>query len=123
MSEKNIEEKIDLSLLRDFEENGIQAIKDFLKNHPGELSTIVLASKTIKDLKDINTNEENLVVLKSGNSITLGLMLAMLLLENVNEPFVKIGLSTFQKILAENENLNLEESDGEEEEKEEKQQR
>ena len=120
MSEKNIEEKIDLSLLRDFEENGIQAIKDFLKNHPGELSTIVLASKTIKDLKDINTNEENLVVLKSGNSITLGLMLAMLLLENVNEPFVKIGLSTFQKILAENENLNLEESDGEEEEKEEK---
>ena len=32
MSEKNIEEKIDLSLLRDFEENGIQAIKDFLKN-------------------------------------------------------------------------------------------
>lgn len=120
MSEKNIEEKIDLSLLRDFEENGIQAIKDFLKNHPGELSTIVLASETIKDLKDINTNEENLVVLKSGNSITLGLMLAMLLLENVNEPFVKIGLSTFQKILAENENLNLEESDGEEEEKEEK---
>lgn len=120
MSEKNHEEKIDLSLLRDFEENGIQAIKDFLKNHPGELSTIVLASKTIKDLKDINTNEENLVVLKSGNSITLGLMLAMLLLENVNEPFVKIGLSTFQKILAENENLNLEESDGEEQEKEEK---
>ena len=120
MSEKNIEEKIDLSLLRDFEENGIQAIKDFLKNHPGELSTIVLASKTIKDLKDINTNEENLVVLKSGNSVTLGLMLAMLLLENVNEPFVKIGLSTFQKILAESENLNLEESDGEEEEKEEK---
>ena len=120
MSEKNIEEKIDLSLLRDFEENGIQAIKDFLKNHPGELSTIVLASKTIKDLKDINTNEENLVVLKSGNSITLGLMLAMLLLENVNEPFVKIGLSTFQKILAESENLNLEESDGEEEEKKKK---
>ena len=120
MSEKNIEEKIDLSLLRDFEENGIQAIKDFLKNHPGELSAIVLASQTIKDLKDINTNEENLVVLKSGNSITLGLMLAMLLLENVNEPFVKIGLSTFQKILAESENLNLEESDGEEEEKEEK---
>ena len=120
MSEKNIEEKIDLSLLRDFEENGIQAIKDFLKNHPGELSTIVLASKTIKDLKDINTNEENLVVLKSGNSITLGLMLAMLLLENVNEPFVKIGLSTFQKILAESENLNLEESYGEEQEKEEK---
>ena len=120
MSEKNHEEKIDLSLLRDFDENGIQAIKDFLKNHPGELSTIVLASKTIKDLKDINTNEENLVVLKSGNSITLGLMLAMLLLENVNEPFVKIGLSTFQKILAESENLNLEESDGEEEEKEEK---
>ena len=120
MSEKNIEEKIDLSLLRDFEENGIQAIKDFLKNHPGELSTIVLASKTIKDLKDINTNEENLVVLKSGNSITLGLMLATLLLENVNEPFVKIGLSTFQKILAESENLNLEESDGGEEEKEEK---
>ena len=120
MSEKNIEEKIDLSLLRDFEENGIQAIEDFLKNHPGELSTIVLASKTIKDLKDINTNEENLVVLKSGNSITLGLMLAMLLLENVNEPFVKIGLSTFQKILAESENLNLEESDGEEQEKEEK---
>lgn len=120
MSEKNIEEKIDLSLLRDFEENGIQAIKDFLKNHPGELSTIVLASKTLKDIKDINTNEENLVVLKSGNSITLGLMLAMLLLENVNEPFVKIGLSTFQKILAESENLNLEESDGEEQEKEEK---
>ena len=120
MSEKNHEEKIDLSLLRDFEENGIQAIKDFLKNHPGELSTIVLASKTIKDLKDINTNEENLVVLKSGNSITLGLMLAMLLLENVKEPFVKIGLSTFQKILAESENLNLEESDGEEQEKEEK---
>lgn len=120
MSEKNIEEKIDLSLLRDFEENGIQAIKDFLKNHPGELSTIVLASKTIKDLKDINTNEEDFVVLKSGNSVTLGLMLAMLLLENVNEPFVKIGLSTFQKILAENENLNLEENDGEEKEKEEK---
>ena len=120
MSEKNIEEKIDLSLLRDFEENGIQAIKDFLKNHPGELSTIVLASKTIKVLKDINTIEANLVVLKSGNSVTLGLMLAMLLLENVNEPFVKIGLSTFQKILAESENLNLEESDGEEEEKEEK---
>ena len=120
MSEKNIEEKIDLSLLRDFEENGIQAIKDFLKNHPGELSTIVLASKTLKDLKDVNTNEENLVVLKSGNSITLGLMLAMLLLENVNEPFVKIGLSTFQKILAESENLNLEESDGKEQEKEEK---
>ena len=120
MSEKNIEEKIDLSLLRDFEENDIQAIKDFLKNHPGELSTIVLASKTIKDLKDINTNEENLVVLKSGNSVTLGLMLAMLLLENVDEPFVKIGLSTFQKILAESENLNLEESDGEEQEKEEK---
>ena len=120
MSEKNIEEKIDLSLLRDFEENGIQAIKDFLKNHPGELSTIVLASKTIKDLKDINTNEENLVVLKSGNSITLGLMLAMLLLENANEPFVEIGLSTFQKILNESENLNLEKSDGEEQEKEEK---
>ena len=53
MSEKNIEEKIDLSLLRDFEENGIQAIKDFLKNHPGELSAIVLASKTIKNPKDI----------------------------------------------------------------------
>lgn len=120
MSEKNIEEKIDLSLLRDFEENGIQAIKDFLKNHPGELSTIVLASKTIKDPKDINTSDKDLVVLKSGNSITLGLMLAMLLLENVNEPFVKIGLSTFQKILAESENLNLEESDGEEQEKEEK---
>ena len=120
MSEKNIEEKIDLSLLKDFGENGIQTIRDFLKNHPGEISTIVLASKTIKDLKDINTNEENLVILKSGNSITLGLMLAMLLLENVNEPFVKIGLSTFQKILAENENLNLEESDGEEQEKEEK---
>ena len=116
MSEKNIEEKIDLSLLRDFEENDIQAIKDFLKNNPGKISTIVLASKTIKDLKDINTNEENLVVLKSGNSVTLGLMLAMLLLENVNEPFVKIGLSTFQKILAESENLNLEESDGEEKE-------
>ena len=120
MSEKNIEEKIDLSLLRDFEENGIQAIKDFLKNHPGELSTIVLASKTIKDPKDINTSDKDLVVLKSGNSITLGLMLAMLLLENVNEPFVKIGLSTFQKILNESENLNLEESDGEEQEKEEK---
>ena len=120
MSEKNIEEKIDLSLLRDFEENGIQAIKDFLKNHPGELSTIVLASQTIKDPKDINTSDKDLVVLKSGNSITLGLMLAMLLLENVNEPFVKIGLSTFQKILAESENLNLEESDGEEQEKEEK---
>lgn len=114
MSEKNIEEKIDLSLLRDFEENGIQAIKDFLKNHPGELSAIVLASKTIKNPKDINTSDKDLVVLKSGNSITLGLMLAMLLLENVNEPFVKIGLSTFQKILAE------EESDGEEQEKEEK---
>ena len=114
MSEKNIEEKIDLSLLRDFEENGIQAIKDFLKNHPGELSAIVLASQTIKDPKDINTSDKDLVVLKSGNSITLGLMLAMLLLENVNEPFVKIGLSTFQKILAE------EESDGEEQEKEEK---
>lgn len=120
MSEKNIEEKIDLSLLRDFEENGIQAIKDFLKNHPGELSAIVLASQTIKNPKDINTSDKDLVVLKSGNSITLGLMLAMLLLENVNEPFVKIGLSTFQKILAESENLNLEESDGEEEEKEEK---
>ena len=120
MSEKNIEEKIDLSLLRDFEENGIQAIKDFLKNHPGELSTIVLASKTIKDPKDINTSDKDLVVLKSGNSITLGLMLAMLLLENVNEPFVKIGLSTFQKILNESENLNLEESNGEEQEKEEK---
>ena len=114
MSEKNIEEKIDLSLLRDFEENGIQAIKDFLKNHPGELSAIVLASKTIKNPKDINTSDKDLVVLKSGNSITLGLMLAMLLLENVNEPFVRIGLSTFQKILAE------EESDGEEQEKEEK---
>ena len=35
MSEKNIEEKIDSSLLRDLDENGIQAIKDFLKNHPG----------------------------------------------------------------------------------------
>ena len=114
MSEKNIEEKIDLSLLRDFEENGIQAIKDFLKNHPGELSAIVLASKTIKNPKDINTSDKDLVVLKSGNSITLGLMLAMLLLENVNEPFVRIGLSTFQKILAE------EESDGEEQEEEEK---
>lgn len=112
MSEKNIEEKIDLSLLRDFEENGIQTIKDFLKNHPGELSAIVLASQTIKDPKDINTSDKDLVVLKSGNSITLGLMLAMLLLENVNEPFVKIGLSTFQKILTE--------SDGEEQEKEEK---
>ena len=120
MSEKNIEEKIDLSLLRDFEENGIQAIKDFLKNHPGELSAIVLASQTIKNPKDINTSDKDLVVLKSGNNITLGLMLAMLLLENVNEPFVKIGLSTFQKILAESENLNLEESDGEEQEKEEK---
>lgn len=120
MSEKNHEEKIDLSLLRDFEENGIQAIKDFLKNHPGELSAIVLASQTIKNPKDINTSDKDLVVLKSGNSITLGLMLAMLLLENVNEPFVKIGLSTFQKILAESENLNLEESDGEEQEKEEK---
>ena len=120
MSEKNIEEKIDLSLLRDFEENGVQAIKDFLKNHPGELSAIVLASQTIKNPKDINTSDKDLVVLKSGNSITLGLMLAMLLLENVNEPFVKIGLSTFQKILAESENLNLEESDGEEQEKEEK---
>ena len=120
MSEKNIEEKIDSSLLRDFDENGIQAIKDFLKNHPGELSAIVLASQTIKNPKDINTSDKDLVVLKSGNSITLGLMLAMLLLENVNEPFVKIGLSTFQKILAESENLNLEESDGEEEEKEEK---
>lgn len=120
MSEKNIEEKIDLSLLRDFEKNGIQAIKDFLKNHPGELSAIVLASQTIKNPKDINTSDKDLVVLKSGNSITLGLMLAMLLLENVNEPFVKIGLSTFQKILAESENLNLEESDGEEQEKEEK---
>ena len=112
MSEKNIEEKIDSSLLRDFEKNGIQAIKDFLKNHPGELSAIVLASQTIKDPKDINTSDKGLVVLKSGNSITLGLMLAMLLLENVNEPFVKIGLSTFQKILTE--------SDGEEQEKEEK---
>lgn len=120
MSEKNIEEKIDSSLLRDFEENGVQAIKDFLKNHPGELSAIVLASQTIKNPKDINTSDKDLVVLKSGNSITLGLMLAMLLLENVNEPFVKIGLSTFQKILAESENLNLEKSDGEEQEKEEK---
>ena len=114
MSEKNIEEKIDSSLLRDFDENGIQAIKDFLKNHPGELSAIVLASETIKNPKNINTSDKDLVVLKSGNSITLGLMLAMLLLENVNEPFVRIGLSTFQKILAE------EESDGEEQEKEEK---
>ena len=120
MSEKNIEEKIDSSLLRDFDENGIQAIKDFLKNHPGELSAIVLASQTIKDPKDINTSDKDIVILKSGNGITLGLMLAMLLLENVNEPFVKIGLSTFQKILAESENLNLEESDGEEQEKEEK---
>lgn len=120
MLEKNIEEKIDSSLLRDFDENGIQAIKDFLKNHPGELSAIVLASQTIKDPKDINTSDKDLVVLKSGNSVTLGLMLAMLLLENVNEPFVKIGLSTFQKILAESENLNLEESNGEEQEKEEK---
>ena len=120
MSEKNIEEKVDFSLLKDFEENGIQAIKDFLENHPGEISTIVLASKTIKDLKDINTSDKDLGIFKSGNSITLGLMLAMLLLKNVNEPFVKIGLSTFQKILDENENLNLEESDGEEQEEEEK---
>ena len=120
MSKKNIKEETDFSLLKDFEENSVQSIKDFLKNHPGELSTIVLASQTIKDPKDINTSDKDLVVLKSGNSITLGLMLAMLLLENVNEPFVKIGLSTFQKILAESENLNLEESDGEEQEKEEK---
>ena len=120
MSEKNIEEKIDSSLLRDFEENGIQAIKDFLKNHPGELSTIVLASNTVASPEELKDDKRGLVLLKSGNSITLGLMLAMLLLENVNEPFVKIGLSTFKKILAENENLNLEESDGEEEEKEEK---
>lgn len=120
MSEKNIEEKIDLSLLRDFEENGIQAIKDFLKNHPGELSAIVLASNTVTSPEELNDDKRGLVLLKSGNNVTLGLMLAMLLLENVNEPFVKIGLSTFQKILAESENLNLEESDGEEQEKEEK---
>lgn len=120
MSEKNIEEKIDLSLLRDFEENSVQSIKDFLKNHPGKLSTIVLASSTVTSPEELNDDKRGLVLLKSGNNVTLGLMLAMLLLENVNEPFVKIGLSTFQKILAESENLNLEESDGEEQEKEEK---
>lgn len=120
MSEKNIEEKIDLSLLKDFEENSVQSIKDFLKNHPGKLSTIVLASNTVTSPEELNDDKRGLVLLKSGNNLTLGLMLAMLLLENVNEPFVKIGLSTFQKILAESENLNLEESDGEEQEKEEK---
>ena len=120
MSEKNIEEEIDFSLLKDFEENSVQSIKDFLKNHPGKLSTIVLASNTIASPEELNDDKRGLVLLKSGNNVTLGLMLAMLLLENVNEPFVKIGLSTFQKILAESENLNLEESDGEEEEKEEK---
>ena len=120
MSEKNIEEKIDLSLLRDFEENGIQAIKDFLKNNPGKISTIVLASDTVSSPEELKEDKRGLVLLKSGNSVTLGLMLAMLLLENVEEPFVEIGLSTFQKILDESENLNLEESDGEEQEKEEK---
>ena len=120
MSEKNIEEKIDLSLLRDFEENGVQAIKDFLKNNPGKISTIVLASDTVASPEELKDDKRGLVLLKSGNSVTLGLMLAMLLLENVKEPFVEIGLSTFQKILAESENLNLEESDGEEQEKEEK---
>ena len=120
MSEKNIEEKIDLSLLKDFEENSVQSIKDFLKNHPGKLSTIVLASNTVTSPEELNDDKRGLVLLKSGNNLTLGLMLAMLLLENVNEPFVKIGLSTFQKILAESENLNLEESDGEEQEEEKK---
>ena len=120
MSEKNIEEKIDSSLLRDFEENGIQAIKDFLKNNPGKISTIVLASDTVSSPEELKEDKRGLVLLKSGNSVTLGLMLAMLLLENVEEPFVEIGLSTFQKILDESENLNLEESDGEEQEKEEK---
>ena len=120
MSEKNIEEKIDSSLLRDFEENGIQAIKDFLKNNPGKISTIVLASDTVPSPEELKEDKRGLVLLKSGNSVTLGLMLAMLLLENVEEPFVEIGLSTFQKILDESENLNLEESDGEEQEKEEK---
>ena len=120
MSEKNIEEKIDPSLLRDFEENGIQAIRDFLKNNPGKISTIVLASDTVSSPEELKEDKRGLVLLKSGNSVTLGLMLAMLLLENVEEPFVEIGLSTFQKILDESENLNLEESDGEEQEKEEK---
>ena len=120
MSEKNIEEKIDSSLLRDFEENGIQAIRDFLKNNPGKISTIVLASDTVSSPEELKEDKRGLVLLKSGNSVTLGLMLAMLLLENVEEPFVEIGLSTFQKILDESENLNLEESDGEEQEKEEK---
>ena len=121
MSEKNIkEEEIDFSLLKEFEQNSVQAIKDFLKDHPGQISTIVLASNTVTSPEGLNDDKRGLVLLKSGNSVTLGLMLAMLLLENVNEPFVKIGLSTFQKILAESENLNLEESDGEEQEKEEK---
>jgi hypothetical protein len=120
MSEKNIEEEIDFSLLKDFEENSVQAIKDFLKNNPGKISTIVLASNTVTSPEGLNDDKRDFVLLKSGNNVTLGLMLAMLLLENVNEPFVKIGLSTFQKILAENENLNLEENNGEEQEKEEK---
>ena len=120
MSEKNIEEEIDFSLLKDFEENSLQSIRDFLKNHPGELSTIVLASNTVTSPEELNNDKKGLVLLKSGNNVTLGLMLAMLLLENVNEPFVKIGLSTFQKIFAESENLNLEESDGKEQEEEEK---
>lgn len=120
MSEKNIEEKVDFSLLKDFEQNGVQAIKDFLKNNPGKISTIVLASDTVASPEELKDDKRGLVLLKYGNSVTLGLMLAMLLLENVNEPFVKIGLSTFRKILDESENLNLEESDGEEQEKEEK---
>ena len=120
MSEKNIEEEIDSSLLKDFEQNSVQSIKDFLKNNPGKISTIVLASDTMTSPEQLSNDKRGLVLLKSGNSVTLGLMLAMLLLENVKEPFVEIGLSTFQKILNESENLNLEESDGEEQEKEEK---
>lgn len=121
MSEKNIEEEgVDFSILKDFEQNSVQAIKDFLKNNPGKISTIVLASNTVKSPEELNDDKKGLVLLKSGNNITLGLMLAMLLLENANEPFVEIGLSTFQKILNESENLNLEKSDGEEQEKEEK---
>ena len=119
MSE-NKEENQDFSLLKDFEKNSVQAIKDFLKNNPGKISTIVLASNTVTSPEELNGDERGLISLKSGNNVTLGLMLAMLLLENVKEPFVKIGLSTFQKILNESENLNLEEGNGEEQEKEEK---
>ena len=121
MSEKNIkEEEIDFSLLKEFEQNSVQAIKDFLKNNPGKISTIVLASNTVTSPEQLSSDKKGLISLKSGNNVTLGLMLAMLLLENVEETFVEIGLSTFQKILNESENLNLEKSDGEEQEKEEK---